>query len=263
MQFYRLGTLVVALATFADAQSSPKLIPIPREVRAAGDLPLAHGVRILCAAPCATEDQFATDDLSAALLARNIPVTEVDGFPIELTRLGDQTDAKFTDEMKPEGYAIRATAKGLTVVGATAEGVFYGAQTVKQLVEGDGGRAVLHQANIRDWPAMKYRGLDDDLSRGPITTLDFEKRMIRTIASYKINIYSPYFEHTQQYASNPLMAPPGSVTAEEAKELVAYAKLYHITIIPEQEAFGHLHHNLAWEQYQQLAETPHGAVLAP
>ena len=112
---------------------------------------------------------------------------------------------------------ITTTSTGLTVVGATAEGVFYGAQTVKQLIEGDGARAVLHAANIRDWPAMKYRGLDDDLSRGPITTLEFEKHMIRTIAAYKINLYSPYFEHTQQYVSNPLMAPPGSVTAEEAR----------------------------------------------
>jgi len=29
------------------------------------------------------------------------------------------------------------------------------------------------------------------------------------------------------------------------------------------EAFGHLHHNLAWETYSTLAETPHGDVLAP
>jgi hypothetical protein len=96
-----------------------------------------------------------------------------------------------------------------------------------------------------------------------MTTLEFEKKMIRTIAAYKVNLYSPYFEHTQQYASNPLMAPPGSVTAEEAIELVAYAKLYHITIIPEQEAFGHLHNSMTWEEYQPLVETPHGAVLAP
>jgi hexosaminidase len=158
---------------------------------------------------------------------------------------------------------ITTTSTGITVIGATAEGVFYGAQTVKQLIEGDGARATLHAGNIRDWPAMKYRGLDDDMSRGPITTLDFEKHMIRTLAAYKINLYSPYFEHTQQYTSNPLMAPPGSVTAEEAIELVAYAKLYHITIIPEQEAFGHLHNSMTWEQYQPLVETPHGAVLAP
>ena len=55
---------------------------------------------------------------------------------------------------------------------------------------------------------MKYRGLDDDLSRGPVTTLEFQKQLIRTLAAYKMNLYSPYFEHTQQYASNPLMAPP-------------------------------------------------------
>jgi len=34
-------------------------------------------------------------------------------------------------------------------------------------------------------------------------------------------------------------------------------------IVPDQEAFGHLRHELIWEQYQPLAETPHGAVLAP
>ena len=111
---------------------------------------------------------------------------------------------------------------------------------------------------------MKYRGLDDDLSRGPMTTLEFQKKLIRTLAAYKVNLYSPYFEQTQQYASNPLTAPPdGAMTAAEAAELVAYARPYHVTMIPEQEAFGHLHHKLVWEQYQQLAETPHGAVLAP
>lgn len=263
MNLHRVCFLLLALVTFASAQSSVKLIPIPREVRAAGDRPLARGVRILCAAPCTTEDQFAADDLKAALLARNIPVTEADGFLVELTRLSAHPDEKFTDEMKAEGYTIRTTASGLAVVGDTGAGVFYGAQTVKQLIEGDGKLAVLHSANIRDWPAMKYRGLDDDMSRGPITTLEFEKRMIRTIAAYKINVYSPYFEHTQRYGSNPLMAPPGSITAEEAIELVAYAKLYHITIIPEQEAFGHLHNSMVWEQYQPLVETPHGTVLAP
>ena len=34
-------------------------------------------------------------------------------------------------------------------------------------------------------------------------------------------------------------------------------------IVPEQEAFGHLHHVLQYEKYADLAETPHGNVLAP
>jgi hypothetical protein len=53
------------------------------------------------------------------------------------------------------------------------------------------------------------------------------------------------------------------MTADEARELVAYAAQYHITIIPEQESFGHLHNVLKYEQFSALGETPHGAVLAP
>lgn len=90
------------------------------------------------------------------------------------------------------------------------------------------------------------------------------KKQIRTLAAYKMNLYSPYFEHTFEYASNPLIAPrEGAVTAAEARELVFYAQQFHVTITPEQEAFGHLHHVLKWEMYAPLAETPHGQVLAP
>jgi len=35
-----------------------------------------------------------------------------------------------------------------------------------------------------------------------------------------------------------------------------------LTIIPEQEAFGHLHRVLMYDTYSPLAETPHGSVLA-
>ncbi|MEO6910782.1 MAG: beta-N-acetylhexosaminidase [Edaphobacter sp.] len=264
MLLLRTGTLLLALTTLASAQSPLKLIPMPREVHATADQPLTHGVRIVCASPCAVEDKFAADDLSTTLQERNISSASPAGFAIELTRLAHHPVANFTAEMKPEGYVITASHNMLTVTAATAEGLFYGAQTVKQMIVGNGPHAILHAANIRDWPAMKYRGLDDDLSRGPVPTLDFQKKQIRTIAAYKVNIYSPYFEHTQQYASNPLMAPPGgSVSAEDAKALVAYARPYHVTIIPEQEAFGHLHHNLTWEEYSPLAERPHGSVLAP
>jgi hypothetical protein len=167
-------------------------------------------------------------------------------------------------EMKPEGYAIIPDGKGLALTAASDAGVFYALQTVKQLVTGSGANAVLHTATILDWPAMKVRGLDDDLSRGPITTLEFQKKLIRTIAAYKINLYSPYFEHTAIYAADPLLAPPGGgISASDAAALVAYARLYHVTVVPEQEAFGHLHNQLLWEQLQPLAETPHGAVLAP
>jgi hypothetical protein len=262
--FSRALLLVAANCVICQAQVL-HLIPMPREVRATGDQPLPNGVRISCAS-CATdpEDRFDAEELSSSLAARGLATSNANGLQVRLVRSSAST-AGFSDEMKAEGYTISTAPSILTVTAASAAGLFYGAQTVKQLIEVHGAApAVLHGAEIRDWPAMKYRGLDDDLSRGPVTTLEFQKKLIRTIAAYKINIYSPYFEHTAGYASNPLFGPPGgTITAADAAALVAYAKPYHVTIIPEQEAFGHLHHNLTWEMYQPLAETPHGAVLAP
>jgi len=166
--------------------------------------------------------------------------------------------------MRDEGYVIVPDGNRIVVIGATSAGVFYGAQTLKQLVDGDSGSARLYKATIRDWPAMRYRGFHDDLSRGPVPTLEFQKKQIRTLAAYKVNVFSPYFEHTLAYDSNPLIAPPGgALTHSDVKELVAYAASYHVDIVPEQEAFGHLHHILKYEIYSPLAETPHGHVLAP
>jgi hypothetical protein len=167
--------------------------------------------------------------------------------------------------MGDEGYVIApAGARSVFVIAKTTTGFFYGAQTLKQLVRGSGKSAVLLVPTMRDWPAMAHRGLSDDWSRGPLPSMEFVKREIRTLAAYKYNIFSPYFEHTFAYASTPVAAfPGGAMTPEEAKELVEYAARYHITVIPEQEAFGHLHHVLKFEEYSPLGETPHGHVLAP
>src|SRR5699024_3537008 len=91
-----------------------------------------------------------------------------------------------------------------------------------------------------------------------------QMKQVRTFAAYKLNVYSPYFEHTLAYRSNPLAAPPGgAMTPEQVHELVAYAARYHVMVVPEQEAFGHLHHLLKYELYSSLGEAEQGHVLAP
>lgn len=224
------------------------------------------------------EDEFAARDLEDAL-KRIAPDADESrtaaargAYRVTLLRT-DSAEAKailersnliFDPAMESEGYALVVDAHETSIIGASGAGVFYGVQTFKQLLPLPGTPRVLPTGTVRDWPAMRYRGIDDDLSRGPFPTLDFQKHQIRVFASFKINIYSPYFEHTLLYPDQPLAAPPGSsLTPEQAKELVAYARQYHITVIPEQESFGHLHHVLKWEIYQDLAETPHGYVLAP
>jgi hexosaminidase len=266
------------LPTHSPAQS-PKLIPVPREIRPGTLQPLSSGIQVNCAAPCAPDDAFAIEDLKSYLASLNIPVNTTALTHILVTRYGSPLSKSIytsslpagatpTDEMpeamKPEGYSLIPDNQGIAITADSATGIFYGLQTARQLILGSGQTARLQTATIRDWPAMKYRGLHDDLSRGPVPTLDFQKKLIRTLAAYKVNIYSPYFEHTMQYTGHPLMAPPGgTLTQAQARELIAYAAQYHITVIPEQEAFGHLHYLLNWEQYNHLAETPHGHVLAP
>lgn len=218
------------------------------------------------------DDAFAAADFKAFLKERRVPSATKGAARIYLLRDGSNAGKRllakeklsFEKEMLDEGYVLFTTRSSLVIIGHSAAGVFYGAQTAKQLLEGSGKSAVIRGCLIRDWPAMRYRGVHDDLSRGPVPTLDFQKKQIRTFAAYKMNVYSPYFENTMQYASNPLPGlPGGSMSRADAEALVAYARQYHVTIVPEQEAFGHLHHVLTWQQYAHLAEIPSGAVLAP
>lgn len=245
------------------------LVPAPRECSEVVAIPI--GEMGFLVAGDGAEDGFAAKDLIEQTLGKS--EVEKDAPLIRLER-ADSDAAKallerdhlvFTPEMHDEGYVIAPEGKGgLAVIAETAAGIFYGAQTVKQLIRGNGNNKVLLAPTLRDWPAMAHRGLSDDWSRGPIPNMDFLKREIRTLAAYKLNIFSPYFEHTFAYASTPVAAfPGGSMTPEEARELVAYAAQYHITVIPEQEAFGHLHNVLKFEEYSGLGETLHGSVLAP
>jgi hypothetical protein len=280
-----LSALLLALLTpilLSSAQTpatpSPMLSPQPKELHASEFLPVHSATVVIPGGD--DEDLFAAQNLDTSLAARGILIAPAAG-PVDLTvtLLRQQTDAakellaeghlSFDPAMQAEGYILlsRRDPQGhafVTIIAQTPAGIFYGVQTLKQLVEPQAGINTLWLATIRDWPSMKYRGLHDDLSRGPFPTLDFQKHQLEVFASRKVNLYSPYFEHTLQYAFDPLAAPPGSsLTRAEARQLVAFARRLHITIVPEQEAFGHLHHVLQYEKYADLAETPHGHVLAP
>jgi hexosaminidase len=267
-----VGFLIQPSFAQSAANARPPLIPQPREFSSRANLSLASGVRILVPGGNA-EDRFAAEDLRAGLRARGVRINAGpsalaiyllrDNSPLARTVLRRNHESLDT-AMRPEGYVLVTARHQAFIIGHTAAGVFYGAQTLKQLARSGGAGPILQGAVIRDWPAMRWRGVHDDLSRGPLPTLAYQERQIRTFAAYKLNIYSPYFENTMQYAANPLPAlPGGSISASDARKLVAYARRYHVIIIPEQEAIGHLHKVLLWQKYAQLAEIPNGSVLAP
>jgi len=257
------GVLAQRSEPAAPTCANMRLVPAPRECTAVKEIPLGvSGVRVQ--SESIAEDKFASKDLQQWLAARGVGSDTGSSATVHFERVHG-AHAKDLFGGNDEGYMIApGSGRGLVVTAETSAGIFYGAQTVKQLIRGSGKDTVLLEPTLRDWPAMPHRGISDDWSRGPLPNMEFLKREIRTLAAYKINIFSPYFEHTFAYSASPVAAfPGGAMTPDEDRELVTYAAQYHVTIVPEQESFGHLHHLLKFEQFGALGETPHGAVLAP
>jgi hypothetical protein len=269
-----IGGVAALLFVFpALLASQIRLLPAPREAHFDGEISVPETVTVSVPGHDA-EDEFAAGDLKEALkqAAHAKAGAENSGFRIVLLRAGSaegkallaRRKLAFDAPMQDEGYVLVIEPHEAFVVAASGSGVFYGVQTLKQMLPLPDGKPVLPTGMVRDWPAMKYRGIDDDLSRGPFPTLEFMKHQLRVFAAYKINVYSPYIEHTLLYPDQPLAAPPGgALSPADVAELVSFARKYHVTVIPEQEAFGHLHHVLKYELYQDVAETPYGHVLAP
>jgi hexosaminidase len=156
----------------------------------------------------------------------------------------------------PEAYEIRPEAQGVTITGGSPAAVYYGALQLR----GQGVPATVQ----REEPALRWRGIQLDISRGPVPTLAYLKRVVDRCASLRLNLLGIYMEHTFAFRKHPLLPPPGgALTPEEVRELVAYAAARYVTVLPEQQTFGHMHHLLKHERYADVAEIPHGHVLAP
>jgi hexosaminidase len=253
------------------------VIPQPRELTSTREsFHLDRAAHITLADPRSSEDQFAAADFID-------DVKQTAGVSIKTDRrhgrgtilIGLLTLPSIQSALKSaavavpanldeEGYVLIAGTNGVVVAGRTPAGVFYGLQTLKQLVRGDSSNAFIQGVRVVDWPAMRWRGVSDDISRGPVPTVNYIKRQLRTFAAFKLNMHSFYMEHVFASTEHPLIGPAGgALTPEEIRDLVSYARSYHIELVPEQQTFGHLHKALKLEKYTELAETPYGDVLSP
>jgi hexosaminidase len=267
-----------ATRTARPADSEVQIIPRPRQLTATGgDFRLSRRTRIALADQRSEDDRFAAEDFiedvrqTANLTLRVgggrdrdvILVGHVDHPAVRsaLKRAGWGAPANLNEE----GYVLVSTPREIVVAGRSAAGTFYGLQTLKQLVRGEGGAARVPGVRIVDWPAMRWRAMYDDINRGPVPTLDYIKRQIRAEASFKLNMHSFNLENIVRWRSHPLLGPEGgALTPDEIRELAAYARRYHVELVPQQQTFGHLRKVLTLEKYAPLAETqPTADVLSP
>jgi hypothetical protein len=160
-------------------------------------------------------------------------------------------------------YVLNVTPLAVTISKHGAAGEFYAFATVAQLARKIDGVWRLPCVHVEDAPALKWRVLSDDVSRGPLPTMRYFRERIRTLAAFKMNGYSPYMEHVFADPKHPLPAPLDGITPAQLHELDAYASRFHVAFIPEQQTFAHMHNTLRWERYAPLAELPHGYLLSP
>ncbi|WP_188436105.1 family 20 glycosylhydrolase [Microbacterium murale] len=182
------------------------------------------------------------------------------------------------DAIRPGDIVVRRTARQgeqyTLHVGDTARlegadaGLFYAAQTLRQLLTDDREGWALPHVDIEDSPRFSYRGVMLDVAR-TFFDVDTVKAFIDRASSLKFNRLHLHLSDDQgwrlQIDSRPLLTergstaavgdrPGGFYTKDDFREIVRYAASRHMVVVPEIDLPGHTHAiGLA---YPELVEAP-------
>lgn len=166
--------------------------------------------------------------------------------------------------MNDEGYLLSVTPINIIIRAATPQGLFYGMQTVMQLLPAEiespelvkGMEWNVPAVTIKDEPRFGYRGMHLDVCRH-FVDVDFIKKQLDVMAMFKINKFHWHLTDDQgwriEIKKYPKLTEIGSkrvegegntdgphfFTQEQVKDVVAYAKERFIEVIPEIELPGH------------------------
>lgn len=180
-------------------------------------------------------------------------------------------------------YQLSATSNWIEINASANEGIFYGIQTLIQLlpVNPIGAKQLdIPGLNISDYPRFAYRGMHLDVSRH-FFDIAFIKKYIDYLAMHKLNYFHWHLTDDHGWrieikkhpklteigawrngtiiglypgTGNDGLRYGGFYTQEEVKEIIKYAAERHVTIIPEIEMPGHNLSVLA--AYPELGTTP-------
>ncbi len=155
-------------------------------------------------------------------------------------------------EIDRQGYVLTVAPDRVEVAGNSPAGLFYGVQTLLQLLAGDGRRrGVLPEGVIRDWPRYQLRMIHWDTKhhRDRVETL---KRYLDWTAAFKCNAICFELEDKFQYPSHPVIGAPGAFTTAQMRELVAYGLARYVQIVPNVQAPAHMCYVLKHPEFAHL-----------
>jgi N-acetyl-beta-hexosaminidase len=212
------------------------------------------------------------------------------GYPFEVSLTAPPTGnislsitGTYNNEIGEEGYLLTCDQSGIQIEANTTQGIFYGWQTLRQLLPAAIESQVVvpnttwdvAYVNIVDFPRFSWRGLHLDVSRH-FFDVDFIKKYIDIMAINKLNRFHWHLTDDQgwriEILSKPLLQSisawrtcngvtyGGYYTQAEITDIVNYAAERHVMVIPEIEMPGHTVEVLA--AYPELscatASAPHG-----
>lgn len=149
-----------------------------------------------------------------------------------------------------EGYKLEITEKQIHVTASSSTGVYRALQTIRQLVCGSDGYHCLPTCEVIDWPAFRIRGFMHDVGRTYLSMTELKKE-IDLLSKFKINVFHWHLTENQAWRleskiypelnapENMIRMPGKYYTLQEAKELVAFCRQRHVTLIPEIDMPGH------------------------
>jgi hypothetical protein len=250
-----------------------RLIPFPKQVSlASGKLPLRASMRLTvrdapatCLAAADLQQELDAAGVRAAI--ETVPAgSEPAPWLLVLSRRAINPDrvrvALGAPPSQTEGYALVVTKDFAAVGSQQAAGAVGGIQTLRQLVRANLQGRALPCLAIRDWPALRYRGFQDDITRGLSPRLETMQLEVRLAALLRMNFWTYYMEHQFAFRKHPEIGPKdGSLLPEELAALVQYAKPRNVRVIGCQQSFGHFGAILQNPAYADLRET--GDCLNP
>ena len=159
------------------------------------------------------------------------------------------------ESIRSQAYRLTANPSGVQITANAPAGLFYGVQTLLQLVKPDGSKFRLPQGEITDWPDLGRRQIywDDahHLDRMP----EFEAA-IRHAAFFKINGLVIKLEGHFQYSSAPALVEPQALSPGQLQHLTDYGLRRHVQVIPYLDSPAHIAFILKHPEYQKLRAFP-------
>ncbi|MFX1448282.1 MAG: family 20 glycosylhydrolase, partial [Promethearchaeota archaeon] len=157
-----------------------------------------------------------------------------------------------------QGYIIVTNESKIFLQADSSQGIYYGVQTLIQLLNSSSSKDLLPQVAIIDFPRLEIRGVSDDISRGQAAKIDNLKKFIKILSHFKINhYYLVYMQDMFKFENYPEIGKGrGRYSKEEIKDLFNYAKEHFVELIPIFQIIGHWENILHHEDYWPYGEFP-------